>query len=692
MSANGVAVKVQSHSKALARSTAVKRDDIQGLRAFAIVSVFIYHLNAQILPFGYLGVDMFFVISGFLMAMILDAKGKITVRVAVDFYYRRLRRILPTYLLAVLLTLVLAVFCVNPMDRQDVVEDARAAMRLYSNIQPLLRQVTYFQLLNNYAFFAHSWSLCVEMQFYTVVPFLFALFYPLSKAVRCKVCVGVGIVTFFAQLFAPPLFQHGFTPVRMWQFMSGILVYYTTQQTTGLLSSSETVSNETNSTKEASYATPSVLLNAPLCIGLSSVMMFMNENIFCPGLARFLCTAMAAAIIYVGAYRQSWLMTNRLVMWIGDHSYTIYLCHWPVIVYWRYLFGNGLDIQEATAIVLITLFLTAIIDRAMDVLMGRLKSQTASLVFILVLYLSCEPILGYLSGTARSKQSLSVSDEMDTRQLIRNYYNKVSINLTDEEALRFNGFLLPYARHFKGCNHAIGLNASKFNTTRREVFICREEGRGDKRALIIGNSLARHAFVGVAHHFRDVYRSLQLHSIENCSPFRLERETEEDCRKYVKSIEAAFREYQPDVIFIIYRGQSDEILKAMRGLYNLAASYATQLVFIPTVEIRFRVIQPMDAILDALRTGQSLKLLGMSKYRYYYNGNRPFHWMRVRNATCEKCQLVDWSGALSTNDWLPSTDVEAKLTHFIDRLHVSDIGSYHFGKLLRSLYDTRLRS
>ncbi|KAI6179869.1 Acyl-transf-3 domain-containing protein [Aphelenchoides besseyi] len=142
MSANGVAVKVQSHSKALARSTAVKRDDIQGLRAFAIVSVFIYHLNAQILPFG------FFVISGFLMAMILDAKGKITVRVAVDFYYRRLRRILPTYLLAVLLTLVLAVFCVNPMDRQDVVEDARAAMRLYSNIQPLLRQVTYFQLVS----------------------------------------------------------------------------------------------------------------------------------------------------------------------------------------------------------------------------------------------------------------------------------------------------------------------------------------------------------------------------------------------------------------------------------------------------------------------------------------------------------------------------------------------------------------
>lgn len=168
--------------------------------------------------------------------------------------------------------------------------------------------------------------------------------------------------------------------------------------------------------------------------------------------------------------------------------------------------------------------------------------------------------------------------------------------------------------------------------------------------------MARHAFVGIAHHFRNYYSELQLHAIENCVPFIVNNSTEEaDCLRYAESLEPAFREFQPDLIFIIYRSVlfieklkdeysrafwgyfleyflelsikfyqhylnliqnlrfpeteapfeslNDPILLGMQSLYSLANAYATELVFMPAVEVRFRIFQPMDVILDALRVG-----------------------------------------------------------------------------------------
>ena len=82
------------------------------------------------------------------MAMLLSAKGRVTVFVSLDFYYRRLRRIMPLYLLVILFTLTAATFYIEPMDRKDIINDAYGALGLYANVQPLFEKVTYFQLVS----------------------------------------------------------------------------------------------------------------------------------------------------------------------------------------------------------------------------------------------------------------------------------------------------------------------------------------------------------------------------------------------------------------------------------------------------------------------------------------------------------------------------------------------------------------
>lgn len=82
--------------------------------------------------------------------------------------------------------------------------------------------------LNNYRFFAHTWSLCVEMQFYLAVPLIFYIFSFCGKIAKLSICLAIGIVSFCGQLTAPEVYVHGFTPLRLWQFMIGIAVFFWT--------------------------------------------------------------------------------------------------------------------------------------------------------------------------------------------------------------------------------------------------------------------------------------------------------------------------------------------------------------------------------------------------------------------------------------------------------------------------------
>ena len=170
------------------------RADIQGLRGLAVLLVIVYHTGLG-LPGGFVGVDVFFVVSGFVITRLLlrewDAAGTISLR---DFYARRARRLLPALAIVTVATVGLSLLVLSPFgEQQDAIAAARATALFGANLH-FLRQQAYFELVDNP--FRHMWSLGVEEQFYLVVPVLVLL---VARAARrlgldVRTVLGVGVL------------------------------------------------------------------------------------------------------------------------------------------------------------------------------------------------------------------------------------------------------------------------------------------------------------------------------------------------------------------------------------------------------------------------------------------------------------------------------------------------------------------
>uniref|UniRef100_A0A7E4V666 Acyltransferase n=1 Tax=Panagrellus redivivus TaxID=6233 RepID=A0A7E4V666_PANRE len=152
-----------------------KRNDIQVLRFVAIAAVLGFHLRPKSVPQGYLGVDMFFVISGYLMTLITaSSKGAITTAIIKRFYERRLKRLCPAYVFTLFVAIVIGKVVLIATDFESLRTDSFWALIFGTNIQSMLAQEDYFQLVSEYKFLLHTWSLSVEVQFYAAAPFILA--------------------------------------------------------------------------------------------------------------------------------------------------------------------------------------------------------------------------------------------------------------------------------------------------------------------------------------------------------------------------------------------------------------------------------------------------------------------------------------------------------------------------------------
>ncbi|KAI6189367.1 hypothetical protein M3Y97_00000400 [Aphelenchoides bicaudatus] len=198
-----------------------KRLDIQGLRAVAIIGVLLFHVWPNWMPNGFYGVDMFFALSGYLMAVLLNKPEKITRNVAADFYFRRFKRILPVYLFIIALTLLSSIFILCRFDYMQ------PALYFWTNMAVLFTDDNYFTQLFSTKMFLHTWSLAVEIQFYLCVPFVFVLL-KLSKQPSFKLMLTALFSTssYILYYHVPDTWAFEFLPCRIWQFMGGILAFY----------------------------------------------------------------------------------------------------------------------------------------------------------------------------------------------------------------------------------------------------------------------------------------------------------------------------------------------------------------------------------------------------------------------------------------------------------------------------------
>ncbi len=216
------------------------RPALDGVRSVAVYVVVLFHAGLSGVDGGFLGVDLFFVLSGFLVSSILLHEFEETGRVRLwRFYARRVRRLLPAALVVVTVTAAVFVLMVSSVGRAPMVGDAQASLMYVANWRFLSQENDYFGAEIDRSPYLHFWSLSIEEQFYVVFPLVLLALVALARRWRPALSIGVGVL-FSASLFAQLVWvtrdaNHAYygTDARAYQLMAGVLAALALRALTG---------------------------------------------------------------------------------------------------------------------------------------------------------------------------------------------------------------------------------------------------------------------------------------------------------------------------------------------------------------------------------------------------------------------------------------------------------------------------
>lgn len=331
------------------------RTDIQGLRAIAVLLVLAFHLWPDRLGGGFVGVDVFFAISGFLITgHLLRAPPRRFGDVA-QFWGRRLRRLLPASLLVVAVTVVAGCIVLPATRVAALGGDALASTLYIENWRLAASAVDYLASRTAASPLQHYWSLGVEEQFYLIWPFLVGLLAWVAgrAAGRRALVPAIGIGTFIAASLlvsivwtsVEPASAYFVTPTRLWELGAG-----------GMVAAVAVLRPRWRA--NAAVRAAAAWLGIALIV--ASVLLFKGTTPF-PGALAAIPVAGACLLIAAGS-RQGWFSPNaimrlRPVQLIGDASYAIYLWHFPLIVLATYAVGGQLTFVQKAVIVIVCLVL-----------------------------------------------------------------------------------------------------------------------------------------------------------------------------------------------------------------------------------------------------------------------------------------------------------------------------------------------
>lgn len=304
------------------------RDDINGLRAWAVVAVILYHFGVTGFSGGFVGVDVFFVISGFLMTGIIVGELEKTTRnfgVAkfslINFYLSRARRIVPALLTLCVVLMVAGWFFLSNLEYKALGSQVVSAVGFLSNIK-FWKEDGYFDAASHEKLLLHTWSLSVEWQFYLILPLMLLAvwkIWPGRVPLIVAVILGLLLSLFLSIMMTPraPAAAFYLLPTRAWEMMAGGLVY--------LLAGYLRLSGRTKITLECSG----------FALIIASILFFDASSSW-PGW-RALVPVIGTMLVITAARQGSLFTGSRIAQWLGDCSYSLYLWHWPFVVGLVYL-------------------------------------------------------------------------------------------------------------------------------------------------------------------------------------------------------------------------------------------------------------------------------------------------------------------------------------------------------------------
>jgi len=497
-------------SRAIAPTTF--RGDVQGLRAIAVLTVIAGHAGVTFLPGGFVGVDVFFVISGFLISHLLfrevDRNGKVSLR---DFYARRARRILPAATVVTLATLGASIFWISVVDSLEVVKDALWATFFAANVRFSSVGTDYFAQEDGPSPLQHYWSLAVEEQFYLVWPLILIACILLARRLRTPggrrlargsdlprltvfwVLLAVGVTSFVYGLILTannPTAAYFSTPARAWELAIGALAALVARAVAAKL---DTVAR------------------GLLCLmGLGAIAyacFAFDETTPMPGWAAAVPVLGSAAVLLAGAggHEREPLPIRALgvkpMRIIGDWSFSLYLWHWPLLVLPELRNGDQLSPGQSVLAVALTFVFAALTYRFVETPFRSPKRVTRTKA--LALYPVSIALVALSSGAGQVYAESTIGGEGPAITIANSGIRDTDITVSKNETIALVQASVVAARN----NHEIprdlspslldvaddiaDVEACEYNTSGLRDLCPRGDTEADKSIAVLGNSHGR---------------------------------------------------------------------------------------------------------------------------------------------------------------------------------------------------------
>lgn len=501
------------------------RFDIQILRAIAVMAVLFYHALADYFPLGYIGIDIFLVVSGYLIiGLIITGLENENFSFA-TFYASRIKRLLPAAYLTIFVTLLLSPKFLNPGQLTMLDEQVAGAVAFFANFV-FAAEYNYFSAKSEYGPFLHFWSLSLEEQFYLFAPLLLFI---TPKAWRIILLILLSLASaatlYKAYLFLTPTQSYFLLPTRIWQFALGGIAFFIMR---------------------------SKLITLPqhwgpiFCIAIIIICIFapapsQPSIIFHPGYMAILTSLLTFAIMLVkpASYWSKPIFSP--IMWIGNISYSLYLVHWPILAFYRNSVARSeLLVSEAVVLIILSITCAALLHYSVEKPFHRQKINKLYIPYIYAILGAAALIamsfwIAKSAPPSRDLTNFGLAQECNMAESYKPDKKCTTIGKKDAKILLYgDSFAMHWARGLAssdygvtqvtkaGCaptynivpifshdNDITGLNCIKFNESVREFI------QNDHRHDVIAISTSWHKLVSNQIVMKNLGGVIKREAIEN---------------------------------------------------------------------------------------------------------------------------------------------------------------------------------
>ncbi len=490
------------------------RPDIDGMRALAVTAVVLFHAGFGFLTGGYVGVDVFFVISGYLITSIIYREidsGRFSFK---RFWVRRARRLLPAATLVMLATMAGFLFY-YPVSYFKEFGLSLSAQSIFSANIFFWKHSGYFGLAAETKPLLHTWSLSVEEQFYLFFPVLIFLIYKYVRSTLFFVVAFLTLASFFLSIWATYHFPNPafyLLPTRAWELGVGAII--------ALRLTQWRIENP-------------VIVNGVALMGLVAIvfaMLVYSEDTPFPSYTAALPVIGAAALIWSGNQSITWLakgLSFKPIVWIGLISYPLYLWHWPVNVFANWIFFEEKNSVYYLVVLVLPVFLAALTYYLIEHPIRFRKSLFGDR-FVVVGGVTSTALLFFIGLAAYKWGNGAI---VDPGGVVDNYYK----NATEHEPNR------------KECAHE-GYSGGK-------VVVCEHQGNSAKATpdfFVWGDSHGSALIPGVVHYADAAKLNFHYMTVAGCQPFyNMKRLNQAFCEKVSDQAIAQIKQSQYKVVFLV---------------------------------------------------------------------------------------------------------------------------------------------